>query len=191
MRLRKLKKCILKSGKVKKFYLYCSGLPAPECANNPLGFKFSWSPRGALLSQMNSAHYLFEGKEVYISDKDLMGIAKPYHVLDGYNFVAYPNRISIPFRDFYGIPEAETVIRGSLRYEGNPALVKALMDLGWLNAEHKGWLTPGMTWAQITQEAIGAVGIDEISLIATVKERCNYSNEAQSDRMLDGLSWIW
>lgn len=41
-------------------------------------------------------------------------------VLEGYDFVAYPNRNSVPFKEFYNIPEAETVIRGSLRYEGNP-----------------------------------------------------------------------
>ena len=66
-----------------------------------------------------------------------MGSAKPYHVLDGYSFIAYTNRNSVPFREAYGIPEAHTVIRGSLRYEGNPAMVNALIDLGWINPEDK------------------------------------------------------
>lgn len=26
---------------VLEFYSFCGGLPAPECADNPLGFKFS------------------------------------------------------------------------------------------------------------------------------------------------------
>ncbi|KAL8743591.1 MAG: hypothetical protein Q9184_008093, partial [Pyrenodesmia sp. 2 TL-2023] len=81
---------------------------------NPLGFKFSWSPRGALLSQFNSAQFLSSGEKVEISNKELMGVAKPYFVMDGYDFVAYPNRNSLPFQEFYAIPEAETVIRGSL-----------------------------------------------------------------------------
>lgn len=83
-----------------------------------------------------------------------MGVAKPYYVLDGYDFVAYPNRNSVPFRDFYNIPEADTVIRGSLRYEGNPAFVKALADLGWLDSQVKDWLKPGLTWAEVTHKAI-------------------------------------
>lgn len=29
------------------------GLPAPECSDNPLGYKFSWSPRGALLNMLS------------------------------------------------------------------------------------------------------------------------------------------
>ena len=132
-----------------------------EYAHNPLGFKFSWSPRGALLSQCNSAQFLFQGNEVVISDKDLMGVAKPYFVLDGYDFVACPDRNSIPFRDFYDIPEANSLIRGSLRYKGNPAFVKALMDLGWLDSQSKDWLRPGMTWVQIMQRAIKCVDASE------------------------------
>ena len=89
-----------------------------------------------------------------ISNKDLMGAAAPYFVLEGYNFVAYPNRNSMPFKDFYNIPEAETVIPGSLRYEGNPAFVKALIDLVWLDPEPKEWLKPGLAWAEATQRAI-------------------------------------
>lgn len=85
-----------------------------------------------------------------------MGAAKPYFVLDGYEFVAYPNRNSLPFQAFYGIPEAEEILRGSLRYEGNPAFVKALIDLGWLDAQEKAWLKAGLTWAEVSQIAMGA-----------------------------------
>ena len=163
---------------------------APECANNPLRYKFSWSPRGALLSQCNSAQFLSEDKKVEISNKDLMGVSKPYFVLDGYNFVAYPNRNSVPFREFYAIPEAETVIRGSLRYDGNPTFVKALIDLGWLDTQDSEWLKPGITWAQVLQKAIGAKNAIEDSLTLRVKELCNFSSDLESERIIDGLRWI-
>ncbi len=150
-----------KGGKVEEFYSYCGGLPAPECADNPLGFKFSWSPRGALLSQRNSATFLQQGRVIEISSAELMATAKPYCVKDGYDFVAYPNRNSVPFREFYNIPEAHTVIRGSLRYEGNPAFVQALANLGWLEQDKKDWLRDGMTWAEIQQHMLGATNTDE------------------------------
>ena len=38
------------NGQIKEFYSYCGGLPAPECSDNPLGYKFSWSSRGVLLA---------------------------------------------------------------------------------------------------------------------------------------------
>ncbi|KAK2695609.1 hypothetical protein QWA68_006515 [Fusarium oxysporum] len=68
--------------------------PAPEISENPLRFKFSWSPRGALLSQQISATFLQDGKVIEISNNDLMNKAVLYHVLDGYSFLAYPNRDS-------------------------------------------------------------------------------------------------
>jgi saccharopine dehydrogenase (NADP+, L-glutamate forming) len=90
-----------------------------------------------------------------------MSKAFPYHVMDGYNFIAYPNRDSVQFREFYNIPEAHTVIRGSLRYDGNPAFVKALIELGWIDTTQKNWLTDGMTWAEIWQKLIESESTNE------------------------------
>ncbi|KIK13013.1 hypothetical protein PISMIDRAFT_18292 [Pisolithus microcarpus 441] len=145
-----------KGGKIKQFLSYCGGLPAPECSGNPLGYKFSWSSRGVLLALLNSASYLSEGKQVDITGSDLMGYAKPYFISPAFAFVAYPNRNSVPFREFYNIPEAETIVRGTLRYQGFPEFIKALVDLGWLDATEKEWLTENLTWAEVTQRAIGA-----------------------------------
>lgn len=148
-------------GKSESFHSYCGGLPAPDCTDNPLGFKFSWSPRGALLSQRNSATFLQNGEVIEISSDDLMATSKPYYVMEGYDFVAYPNRNSVPFCEFYNIPEAHTVIRGSLRYEGNPGFIQALANLGWLEQDKKDWLKNDMTWAEMQQKAIGASSTDE------------------------------
>jgi saccharopine dehydrogenase (NADP+, L-glutamate forming) len=159
--IKKIDEIHAKDGKVLEFYSHCGGLPAPECAQNPLGFKFSWSPRGALLSQRNSARFLKNGKVEEISSDALMATAVPYYVMDGYDFVAYPNRDSVPFQHFYGIPEAHTFIRGSLRYNGNPAFVQALANIGWLDHTKETWLKDGMTWAEIHQRALGASSSDE------------------------------
>jgi saccharopine dehydrogenase (NADP+, L-glutamate forming) len=84
-------------GRVTSFLSYCGGLPAPECSDNPLGYKFSWSSRGVLLALKNQARYYKDGKIVDVSSEELMGTAKPYHTgFQGYAFVAYPNRDSTP-----------------------------------------------------------------------------------------------
>ena len=85
-----------------------------------------------------------------------MKYAKPYFISPAFAFVAYPNRNSVPFREFYNIPEAETIVRGTLRYQGFPEFIKALVDLGFLDATEKEWLTADLTWAEVTQKAIGA-----------------------------------
>ncbi|KAI1419214.1 saccharopine dehydrogenase [Xylaria sp. FL1777] len=179
-----------KGGKIREFYSYCGGLPAPEASNNPLKFKFSWSPRGALLSQHNAAIFLKDGNVVEIPNNQVMANAVPYHVVDGYSFLAYPNRNSVPFREFYQIPEAQTVIRGSLRYDGNPQLVKALIDLGWINTDPQEWLSPGMTWAQIQMKATAASSTSETDLLEKVKELCHFQSPEEQENIISGLRWI-
>ncbi|KAI0047400.1 saccharopine dehydrogenase [Auriscalpium vulgare] len=179
-----------KGGKIKQFLSYCGGLPAPECAGNPLGYKFSWSSRGVLLALLNSATYLSEGKLLDIDGKDLMGYAKPYYISPAFAFVAYPNRNSAPFREFYNIPEAETVVRGTLRYQGFPEFIEALVQLGFLDAETKEWLQEGLTWAEVTQKAIAANDASEGTLVARVKALCSFPDALESARIISGLRWI-
>lgn len=48
--------------KIKSFISWCGGLPAPEASNVPLGYKFSWSPRGVLTASGNDAIYWAKSK---------------------------------------------------------------------------------------------------------------------------------
>lgn len=41
---------------------WCGGVPCPDVCDNPLGYKFSWSPLAALNALKNEALFLFEGK---------------------------------------------------------------------------------------------------------------------------------
>ncbi|KAH9934612.1 saccharopine dehydrogenase [Amylocystis lapponica] len=179
-----------KGGKVKQFLSYCGGLPAPECAGNPLGYKFSWSARGVLLALLNAASWIEHGQQVDIAGADLMAQARPYFVSPAFAFVAYPNRDSVPFREFYRIPEAETVVRGTLRYQGFPEFIGALVKLGWLSTEQQPWLTEGLTWAQVTQRVTGAGDANQSTLVARVKALVAFPSEAESQRILSGMQWI-
>ncbi|KAI0310968.1 saccharopine dehydrogenase [Amylostereum chailletii] len=179
-----------KGGKVKQFLSYCGGLPAPECAGNPLGYKFSWSSRGVLLALLNSASYLAQGQQLDIDGKDLMGYAKPYFISPAFAFVAYPNRNSTPFREWYDIPEAETVVRGTLRYQGFPEFIKALVQLGWLDAQPKEWLNESLTWAEVFQQTISANDASESTLVSRVKAICSFPDELEATRIISGLRWI-
>ena len=111
---------------------------------------------------LNSASYISGGKQVEIAGKDLMSHAKPYFITPAFAFVAYPNRNSVPFREFYSMPEVETVVRGTLRYQGFPGFVKALVQLGWLDDTERPWLTQELTWAEVTQRSISANDSSEV-----------------------------
>lgn len=85
-----------------------------------------------LLALRNAGKWRQDGKVVEVAGKDLMGTAKPYFIYPGCTFVAYPNRDSTPYKECYNMPEAQTVVRGTLRYQDFPQFVRVLVDLGFL-----------------------------------------------------------
>ena len=182
-------------GKITGFLSYCGGLPAPESSDNPLGYKFSWSPRGVLLAARNTAQFYKDGQKEKIEGKDLMSTAKPYLIYPGYAFEAYPNRDSTPFRERYNIPEAETVIRGTLRYQGNPAFVQTLTELGFLSEEQHDFLkttadTTPLSWKEATAKILGATSRAEEDLVWAVSSKAKFANTQEKERILAGLRWI-
>lgn len=177
-------------GKITSFLSYCGGLPAPEDSDNPLGYKFSWSSRGVLLALRNPAKFYKDGKEFSVPGPELMGTAKPYFIYPGYAFVAYPNRDSTPFRERYGIPEAQTVIRGTLRYQGFPEMVRALVDMGFLSDEPREFLSKAIPWRQATKQVLGATSDSEDDLIWAISSRTSFENNEHRDRIVNGLRWI-
>ncbi|KZO97422.1 hypothetical protein CALVIDRAFT_545260 [Calocera viscosa TUFC12733] len=182
-----------KGGKVTGFLSYCGGLPAPENCDNPLGYKFSWSSRGVLLALLNSAKYWYEGKLVQIPGRDLMSYAKPYFITPAFAYVAYPNRDSAIFREFYHIPEAQTVIRGTLRYQGFPQFIKALVECGFLDQSDKDYLANSaapMPWCEVTMRALGAKDPSEASLIKQLSAACEFETEIEKQRIISGFRWI-
>ena len=56
-----------RGGEVTTFSSVCGGLPAPEAANNPLMYKFSWSPMGVLMASQNDAVYMRKGNVISVS----------------------------------------------------------------------------------------------------------------------------
>jgi saccharopine dehydrogenase (NADP+, L-glutamate forming) len=167
-------------GKILSFLSYCGGLPAAEASDNPLGYKFSWSSRGVLLALKNSAKFYKNGKIEEVSSEDLMNSAKPFHTgYQGYNFVAYPNRDSTVYRQRYAIPEAETVIRGTLRYAGFPEFVKVILDIGYLSDADVDYLKDdtNITWKELTAKLLGSSSNGYEDLVWAISSKTKFAGE--------------
>jgi len=106
-------------GTVESFYSYCGGLPAPEHNTNPLGYKFSWSPTGVLLAAGNEGRYLEEGGIIEIPGSELFTHYWFVRVPGAGVYEAYVNRDALPYLEIYGIPEARSMYRGTLRNIGH------------------------------------------------------------------------
>jgi saccharopine dehydrogenase (NADP+, L-glutamate forming) len=179
-----------RGGKITSFLSYCGGLPAPEASGNPLGYKFSWSSRGVLLALRNSAKYWKDGKVKEISGTELMGSAKPYHIYPGYAFVAYPNRDSTPYKERYHIPEANTIIRGTLRYQGFPEFIRALVDIGFLSDETNEAFETVNPWKTAVAKLLGSSSEKEEDLIWAISSKTQFSSTEEKERVIAGMKWI-
>lgn len=177
-------------GKIVSFKSFCGGLPAPEASDNPLGYKFSWSSRGVLLALRNTAKFYQDGQTVEYSGPELMASAKPYFIYPGFAFVAYGNRDSTPFAERYNIPEAKTLVRGTLRYQGFPQFIKALVDIGFLSEEKHDFLNTPITWAEATSKILGASSHTEQDLQWAISSKTKFSDNEEKDRIISGLKWI-
>jgi saccharopine dehydrogenase-like NADP-dependent oxidoreductase len=151
-------------GKISTFQSYCGGLPAPEANDNPFGYKFSWSPRGVLLAGLNDAHYRMDGVDTEVPGLELFDHIWSVPVeIEGrqITFEGYPNRDSMPYRDYYGIDPETTMFRGTLRNPVWCTAMKQIARLGWLGTEDLDGLD-GQTYADLTARLAGAAGTDDL-----------------------------
>lgn len=147
-----------RGGKVEEFYSLCGALPAPEAADNPLKYKFSWSPKGVVLASRNSALYLKKGKRVVIEPLNLFKDRFSYNFPGVGELEVYPNRDSISHIDIYKIHEASTMYRGTFRYKGWCETLDAMKALNMLDDTINDY--SGMDYAGFIAERAGTDTVD-------------------------------
>ncbi|KAM8973809.1 alpha-aminoadipic semialdehyde synthase, mitochondrial [Pelodytes ibericus] len=122
--------------KIESYISFCGGLPAPEYSDNPLRYKFSWSPLAVLLNTVQPATYLKNGEVVNIAaGGSLLDSVTVMDCFPGLNLEGFPNRDSTKYAEPYGIQSAHTLMRGTLRYKGFAKAMSGFVKLGLINAD--------------------------------------------------------
>lgn len=123
-----------------------------------------------------------------------MDSAKPIYIYPAFAFVGYPNRDSSPYTTRYNIPECRDLIRGTLRYQGFPSFVKALVAIGFLDEtpiEYLSHSSSPIKWKSVLQKILGSIQDDESSLISAVIEKTNLTGSPEeAHRIIQGLRWL-
>jgi len=191
-------------GRITSFESLCGGLPAPEAADNPLGYKFSWSPLGALTASQNPATFLKDGQVVNIAGPDLLSSALPLHINPAFNLEYYANRNSLNYTDVYGLKDAQTMFRGTIRYQGFSAVLDCMVKLGFLDQNERP-LPATNNWANVLCEFFGVQPGDTPEATRSILEQAARARLAQAhakqpqsasltptniDRALETLHWL-
>jgi saccharopine dehydrogenase-like NADP-dependent oxidoreductase len=173
-----------KGGKILSFKSTTGALPSKESNTNPYGYKFSWSPKGVLLASRNSAQWLEGGKEVSIPGEQLF---ENYYIQDvpgvG-SFENYPNRNSLPYKELYGLVDAQTVYRGTYRNVGWCETLRAIVALNWLHDEPQDGFS-GKTFGELTAFLIGADASGDL-----VKQVATYLGLKPYSAAIKRLEWL-
>lgn len=175
---------------VESYSSFCGGLPAPECSDNPLRYKFSWSPYGVLLNTISPAIFLRDDQVVSIpAGGSLMDSTTPMDFLPGFNLEGFPNRDSTKYAEPYGIETAHTLIRGTLRFKGFSKAMSGFVKLGLINSEPSPILqrtSSPVSWKELLCQQIGLSS----SVSQDAFEEAVYKHIGQDDFRMDTLRWF-
>jgi saccharopine dehydrogenase (NADP+, L-glutamate forming) len=115
------------NGKIISLTSYGAGLPSFEHNRNPLGYKFSWDPKGLMRSAVSPAAYIVNGEKIEVPAKfehtkivDVHGIG---------TFEVYPNTDCSRYVSVFGLEKDASIFKGLLRFPGWCSAIAAFLKL--------------------------------------------------------------
>ena len=174
-------------GKLLSYKSYTGGLIAPESDNNPWNYKFTWAPRNVILAGQGTAKFIEDGKLRFIPYHELFKQIETIEVEGWGKFDGYANRDSIAYKDFYGIQEIPTILRGTLRKEGFCRAWQAFVQLGWTDDTYPISGSQNLTYTALLESYLPKAKKSGLSL----KERlANYVGESLDSEVMYKLEWL-
>jgi len=138
-----------KGGKMLLFESFTGGLVAPESDSNLWNYKFTWNPRNVVLAgQGGVAKFIQEGTYKYIPYQKLFRRTEFLDVEGHGKFEAYANRDSLKYRKAYGLQDALTLFRGTMRRVGFSKAWQMFVVLGMTDDSYTIENSEGMSYRE-------------------------------------------
>ncbi len=147
------------------FESFTGGLVAPESDDNLWNYKFTWNPRNVVLAgQGGVAKFIQEGKYKYIPYNKLFRRTE-FLSIEGYGrFEAYANRDSLNYREVYGLKDALTLYRGTIRRVGFSRAWNIFVQLGMTDDSYVMEGSEYMTYRDFTNSFLTYKPHDSVEL---------------------------
>jgi saccharopine dehydrogenase-like NADP-dependent oxidoreductase len=119
---------------ITSFESYTGGLVHPDYIHAPWNYKVTWNPRNVVLAgQGADAQYCSGGKIKTVGYDQLFVNPSVWELSKEEMYEGYPNRDSIRYQALYELEQAQTFIRGTLRYPGFCEGWNYIIQLGLTN----------------------------------------------------------
>jgi saccharopine dehydrogenase-like NADP-dependent oxidoreductase len=122
-------------GRVDSFRSICGAIPSAQANTNPWGYKLSWAPDSLIGASRRSARIQVDGLVQEWPDGTTYEHAFLEEVEGLGWFEVYANADALPYLESYGIPEARSIFRGTIRYPGWSETIVAMNQLGLFSQE--------------------------------------------------------
>jgi saccharopine dehydrogenase-like NADP-dependent oxidoreductase len=167
-------------GKITSFQSHCGGLIAPESDDNPWHYKISWNPRNIVLAGKAGAHYRENGEEKKIRYEELFNGDNIVNVPDIGYLSWYPNRDSLSYTPLYGLQDAPTFVRTTLRHPDFMYGWKNIIDLK-LTDETVQYNTDDKSLSEVFREHMDKNGFGDW-LQKKISERVSASKDMEQNQ---------
>lgn len=127
-----IKEAIRKGSNIIEYENWSGAMPAPENTDNPILYKFSFSPLESLKGMVSNTSQLINNKIINIKEKELLNYlvgSESFH--PSYNFEGYFVKNNTDnIKNYYSLLNSRTIITGSVRYKGFSFIIQAFKYLG-------------------------------------------------------------
>lgn len=171
--------------RILSFASYGSGVPSPDSRNNPLDYAITWNPRNVVMAASAGAQYLEDGRVKIVPYPEVFARTWPFEVDGVGTMEAYPNRDSLGYQQTYGLPDARTLIRGTLRYPGFSETWGQVARLGMPNETLTVPNLAERTWAEVTEMFLPGGGDRDLRL-----RTAEHLGLSPTGRIMENLGWL-
>lgn len=145
-------------GKINTFKSHCGGLVAPESDNNPWHYKISWNPRNVVTAGQAGAIYREQNSTQEKDYIDMFRNCGTVNIKELGALAFYPNRDSLSYIPVYGLNEAATFVRTTLRYPNYCTGWQKVVEAG-LTSDETIINTNGLSYADFLKNQLTAKNI--------------------------------
>jgi saccharopine dehydrogenase-like NADP-dependent oxidoreductase len=170
-------------GSITSFRSYCGGLVSPESNNNPWHYKMTGAKQNIVQADKDGAVFKENGFVLRWPYEQLFDANRVIHIPEIGYLAWYPSRDSLHYMPLYGLHDANTFMRTTLRYPEFCFGWKNVVDLKLTDATGR-YQTDGLTLQEFFQEHFASHGFSEWI------ERQLTSRFAQTRQLLEKLQQL-
>lgn len=174
-------------GAITSFKSWCGGLVSEASNDNPWGYKISWNPRNVVNAGKGTARFRAGGTNKYLPYHRLFAECWQIEAPGIGTFEGYANRDSLGYTEHFGLEQADTLIRGTLRIPPYCRAWNLLVQLGMTDDSFGLQLPQKPVWSDFTKAFIPKE-LSGLPVKEAVKQLLG--SKAADDEALSLLEWM-